>query len=226
MKWRRGIKLAGIHFAIAALLILWVSIPQYNSEKTHSLNLNLTLQRAAYQEEGQTIEFSPCEMWRHITWQERVLVSSELPVAIFSGWNEECPAGWTVAGLIGIDARHRTRAMAVRSSAAFSLLIAIQWLILGGLPLIAPRRWWAEPGACITACTVIEVSFLTIGTVIAAYGIEAVLAVVGLLASVPFLVILCTWLYWLALLLWRSISAGRKRAISIREMRRHQAAQQ
>jgi ACR3 family arsenite efflux pump ArsB len=116
--------------------------------------------------------------------------------------------------------------MAVRSSATFLLLIAIQWLIHGGLPLVQPRRWWEEPGACITACTVIEVSLLTIGTVIAAYGIEAVLAVVGLLTSVPFLVILCAWLYWVALLLWKSISAGRKPAISIRESRRHQATQQ
>lgn len=226
MNWRRGIMFAGIHFVIGASLILWVSVPQYASEKTHSLNPAPALQLAAYQEEGQTVEFSPCAMWRHITWQERVLVSSELPVAILSGWNEECPASWTVAGLIGIDARHHTRAMAVQSSAAFSLLIALQWLILGGLPLVQPRRWWEEPGACITACTVIEVSLLTIGTVIAAYGLEAVLAVVGLLASVPFLVILCTWLYWIALLLWRSFSAGRKLAISIRETRRHQAAQQ
>lgn len=218
MKWRRGVILAGIHFVIATSLILWVSIPQYTSEKTHSLNPNRTLQLAAFQEEGQTVEFSPCQMWRHITWQERVLVSSELPVAILSGWNEECPAGWSVAGLIGIDARHHTRTMAIRSSAAFSLLIAIQWLILGGLPLVQLRRWWEEPGACITACTVIEVLLLTIGTVIAATGIEVVLATVGLLASVPFLVILCTWLYWLILLLWRTVIAGRRLAISIRKM--------
>lgn len=226
MKWRRGIILASIHFVIATSLILWVSVPRYSSEKTHSLNPARTLQLAAYQEEGQTVEFSSCELWRYITWQEKVLVTSELPVAIFSGWNEECPAGWTVAGLIGIDARHHTRAREVASSAAFSLLIAIQWFILGGLPLVQPRQWWKEPGACITTCTAIEVLLLTIVTGIETSGIDAVLAAVGLLASVPFLVVLCTWLYWLALLLWRTIITGRKLAITLRKIRQHQAPQQ
>lgn len=224
MKWRRGIILAGIHFVIAASLILCVLVPQYTSAKTHSLNSNRILQFVAYQEEGQTVEFSPCELWRHITWQEKVLTSSELPAAVLSGWNEECPAGWTVAGLIGIDRRHHTRAKEVESSAAFLLLIAIQWLILGGLPLVQPRRWWLEPGACNTSCTVIEALLLTIGTVIAAIGTAVVLIPAGLLAFLLLLVILFTWLAWLALLLWRSISAGRKLAISIRKTRRHQAA--
>jgi hypothetical protein len=65
MKWRRGIILAGIHFVIAASLILWVLVPQFTSEKTHSLNPNSTLRPTAYQEEGQTVEFSPSNVAAH-----------------------------------------------------------------------------------------------------------------------------------------------------------------
>jgi hypothetical protein len=145
---------------------------------------------------------------------------------ILSGWNSDCPARWTVAGLIGIDARHHTLTKEIASSVAFSLLIAVQWLVLGGLPLVQPRRWWLEPGACNTVCTVVEVLLLTIGTLIAAIGTEGVLVAAGLLAFLLLLVVLFTWLVWLALLLWKTIKSGWKLATSIRKMTRDRAVQQ
>lgn len=147
-----------------------------------------------------------------MTWQEKILGSAELPAVIVSGWNSDCPAGWTTAGLIGIDIRHHSPAKQIASSAAFCLLIALQWLVLGGLPFTQPRRWWLEPGACNTAFTVIAVLLLTFGALIASIGIKEALVVVDSIAFPLSLVILVTWPIWLLLLLCRSISTGWKLA--------------
>jgi len=195
-------------------------MPRYAAEKTHSLNRNPApeLKLVAYQEGEQTVEFVPfCEEWRSTSWQEKMLDSSELPATIVSGWNSDCPAGWTTAGLIGIDMRHHTQAQEIGSSAAFCLLIAIQWFVLGSLPLIRPGRWWLEPGACNTASTLIVVSLIATGKLIEAVGYPELLAVFGLPAFAILLLIVFTWVIWLALLLWKAVSSGWKLAISTRK---------
>ena len=220
MKWRRGLIIAGIHLAIAVPLIVSELMPRYAVEKTHSLNQNSApeLQLVAFQESEQAVEFVPiCEEWRSMSWQEKVLDSSELPATIASGWNSDCPAGWTTAGMIGIDIRHHTRVQEIGSSAAFCLLIALQWLMFGGLPLIQPRRWWLEPGACNTASTLLVVALLAIGKLIEAMGYPELLAVIGLPAFAILLLIVFTWMVWLALLLWKAVNSCWKLAISTRK---------
>lgn len=220
MKWRRGLIFASTHFIIAAILIISELIPRYSNEKKHSLDQKLAphLQLAAFQEEEQTVEFVPiCDNWRSISWQEKILASSELPATIVSGWNSDCPAGWTVAGLIGIDIRHHTRGQEIASSSAFCLLIAFQWLALGSLPLIQPRKWWLEPGACNTASTLIVVLLVTIGKLSEAMELAEVLPIVGLPAFAILLLIVFTWVVWFALLLWKPFKSAWKLAISGRK---------
>jgi hypothetical protein len=77
-----------------------------------------------------------------------------------------------------------------RVDVALCILIVVQWLIIGSLPLIQPRRWWAEPGAFITTCTAI------------AACIALVPAIDGV-ARLPALIALFVWLLWFGLLAWK-----------------------
>jgi len=227
MKWRRGLVLAGVHFVLAVPLVVSIVIPRYSSEKMHSQNSHFSLRLTAYQEEGQTVGFVPsCEEWRSQAWQEKILVSSELPAAVLSGWNSGCPAGWTFAGMIGIDIQHHTREKELISSTAFCLLIAFQWLMLGASPLVQPQRWWLEPGACNTVSTLIVVLLLAIGEALAAIGIGVGLVAAGIIAFLLLLLILFTWLVWLALLLWKTIKAAWKLATSTRRTPEDHAIEQ
>ena len=217
MKWRRGLLFGGIHFALAIFLVASELVPRYSSEKTHAQYPHLGLRLAAYQEEGQTVEFVPmCENWRSLTWQEKILDSSELPATIISGWNSDCPARWTTAGLIGIDIRHHSLKQEIASSTAFCLLVALQWLAVGGLPLVQPRRWWLEPGAFNTAATLTVVLLITVGKLIESIGNDGLLVAVGLPAFAILLLIAFTWAVLLALSLWKAVNATWKLATSTR----------
>lgn len=219
MNWRRGSILAGIHVAIAIPLIISTVAPRYETEKTHSGNSGPVLQLTAYQEEAPTVEFTPiCEYWRSLTWQEKVLGSSEFPAMTLSGWNSDCPARWTTAGLIGIDMKHHSLSQEVASSTAFSFLIAVQWIFVGGLPLIKPRRWWLEPGAFNTILTVIAVSSAAMATMFERAVSENLLLAFGIPAFVAVMLAFSTWIAWLALLLWTTLKFSWKIARSSRKL--------
>jgi hypothetical protein len=217
MNWWRARRFASIHFAIAIILVTWETAPRYSTEKIHSANARPALQFAAYQEEGGTVEFTPiCEMWRSLSWQEKVLGFSEFPASVISGWNSDCPAAWTTAGMIGIDMRHHSLSKAIASSIVYCLLVGFQWLILGGLPLIRPHRWWLESGACNTACTVIAVLCGSVTSGLDQIASEGALLVFGVPAFLLLIVIFLTWPAWLVLLIWKGALSGWKHAASMK----------
>lgn len=125
------------------------------------------------------VSFNPCGMWRHIPWQERLIVLGELPAAAFSQWGEPCPPSWSLAGQLGIGwSNHDSRRKEVQLSVGLCSLIVLQWILVGGFPLTHPRKWYWEPGALITICT----------------------CTVFLAVFAPFL-----WLTWLMLAGWRML---------------------
>jgi hypothetical protein len=73
---------------------------------------------------------------------------------------------------------------------ALCLMIALQWVLIGGFPLRQSGRWWDEPGA-----------FITTNNFIAAY--IAIIPVIDVLARLPTLIALVGWVWWLGLILWR-----------------------
>jgi hypothetical protein len=75
------------------------------------------------------------------------------------------------------------------------LLIAIQWFLMGGFPLVRTQKWWADPGAFITACTAL------------AGGITLIPAI-GEVARLPALIAMLAWLWWFGLLVWRTLQFG------------------
>jgi hypothetical protein len=151
--WRRGLVLAGLR--------LLICIPLIVVEESHvwdwaGAQENWRPHRAPVVQpgEGETVSFSPCDLWSHMDLPQRIVVMGELPAAEVSGWGQFCPPVWTPAGWVGAGWPGRgSRRAAVESSIAMCGLIALQWILVGGFPLIHPRKWYWEPGALITICT-------------------------------------------------------------------------
>ena len=181
MRWQRGLVLAGIHLAVCVPLILWEESRIWDYVRSQE-NWRPHPAPVVQPGDGETVGFNPCSMWYHMSLPQRIIVLGELPVAAISGWGEPCPSAWSLAGLVGMSWPNRdSRRKEVESSIGLCGLIALQWLLVGGFPLIHPRRWFWEPGALITICS--------------CTGILALFA--------PFL-----WLFWLILLLWRLLQGG------------------
>ncbi len=183
--------LAGVHLAICVPLIVWEQASRWDWIRSQENLPPLELARPVPPsppdavkpaDEGETVSFSPCGLWRHTPWQERVIVFGELPAAAFSQWGEPCPPIWSLAGLVGVGwPNPDSRRKEVEFSICLCSLIALQWILVGAFPLIHPRRWFWEPGALITICVC-----------------------TGILALFASLI----WLLWLVLLVWRLLQGS------------------
>jgi len=108
--------------------------------------------------------------------------------------------------LLGLNLEYPTPARLVKQQgvdAVLLLLIATQWLLVGGLPLLPHEKLRRDPATLITICT-------------AAAGASSFLPHVDLLAGLFMIVAEFTWLYWLALLAWRLLRLTRNRIFTTR----------
>jgi len=186
LQWRRGLVLAGIHLVICVPLIVWEEASRWDWVRSQENLPPLELARPVPPpapdaikpaDDGEMVSFSPCGMWYHMSLPQRIIVMGELPAAAVSRWGEPCPPSWSLAGELGVGwPNHDSRRKEVEFSIGLCGLIALQWVLIGGFPLIHPRRWYWEPGALITICTC-----------------TAFLAFLA-----PFL-----WLAWFVLLAWK-----------------------
>jgi hypothetical protein len=210
MNWRRGLLLAGIHLAVAVPLIIWQEArdwPYLHTEWKPAQRP--VLPPPAPQEDG-TVTFSPCGMWRSIPARTNVLVIGELPASVAVGIGEDCPPIWTVTGALraALDTPpfRSNRTAEVSIAASFCVLIAVQWVLLGAFPFVHPDRWWLEPGAFITACSVASGALLL---VVGAFYLAISGSLAGAdrfpssLANLPAFASFLCWLYWICLLVWK-----------------------
>jgi hypothetical protein len=121
------------------------------------------------------------------------------PAAVLSGWRLACHARLSLAGMMKIDyfwvAAPSSMNARRRVDWGFAFLIAIQWVLVGGFPLVQLRRWWWEPGAFITIC--------------AALGFALVLVPpLREVALVPATFAAFAWFWWLGLFVWKSGRLG------------------
>jgi len=180
-QWRRGLVLAGIHLVICVPLIVWGESRIWDWVRTQE-TWRPHGEPVVQSEDGETVSFSPCGMWYHMSLQQRIIVMGELPAAAVSRWGEPCPPVWSLAGWLGAGwPTTDSRRNEVLSSIGLCSLIALQWILVGGFPLIHPRSWFWEPGALITICTC-----------------------TGILASFAPLI----WLFWFILLVWKLLQGG------------------
>jgi len=207
MNWRRGILLAGIHLAVAVPLIVMHEMQDEAFMREHYVSkapqpAKSVSGTTSLDDEGVTVGFDPCKMF--IDYSTRHLVEQSLePFAVaLSGWQQVCPPRWSIAGKLKINydwvQAPSTIPARRKVGLGFGLLIAVQWILVGGLPLIQPKRWWAEPGAFITCCTVI------------AFGLVLIRPIEEF-ARLPVLLAVLAWFWWFGLLVWKGIRFGWRR---------------
>ena len=214
MNWQRGLLLAGINLAVAAPMILMMEASYQKYALTQDEIMAKTARdfipkptepptpepdQAKPEQAGETVTFSPCEMLAHYPPQVVAVQAADMPSVALVGWEYVCPAQWSLAGrLRGKMTGPRTPLWMEtqrKIDAGLCLFIAVQWLLMGGFPLVRTRKWWADPGTFITACA-------------AAAGAIALIPVVDDLARLPALIAGLAWLWWFGLLVWKALQFG------------------
>jgi hypothetical protein len=215
MNWRRGLLLAGIHFAVAGTLLAWEESESWRYIRSEQLGASAAhLELAAFQEEDLTVTLNPCGddgfVDGEMSPQERLSGMANLPVALLTGWHEPCTSPNFLDSVVErilssvFKTRfHRTRASEVLILAILCTLVAVEWLFVGGFPLVRPGRWWLEPGAFIPICTLVGAALATI-------------PYVAHLSLIPATMAGCAWLWWFGLLVWKTLEFGWKMTSGLR----------
>ena len=170
MNWRRGLLLAGINLTVAVSMILMMEARDQKYALTQEEIMAKGAPRppepptpkpapASPEQAEETVSFDPCGMWVHYPVQVVVVQAADMPSFALAGWEDVCPPHWSLAGrLRGKRTWPPTRLWLEtqrKIDAGLCLFIAIQWFLMGGLPLVRTRKWWADPGSFITACAVL-----------------------------------------------------------------------
>lgn len=206
MNWRRGILLAGIHLAIVGLLIVMLEDRDAGDLRDGRVTVFRTIRSGGggASGKGATSSVNDCAMIVDSTRPDKVTVSENLPAIVLTGWRQACHARWSLAGIMNVDyfLAPSPSSMIVRKKVdwGFGFLVTLQWILVGGFPLILPRHWWVEPGAFITCCTAIG------------FGL-AFFPPLCWLAPLPALLAAFAWFWWFGLLVWSGVRFGWKRFV-------------
>lgn len=192
MNWRRGLLLAGINLAIVTPQIVWQEAIFWRyTGASNSVRSAIDSESPSF-EEVITFSLGPCEWFFDPPHSMEVGSLANLPVAVQTGWYDPCvvrTAFGRVVGRVFGAKNHRTE---IAECLGLSLLMMVQWILVGGFPLTHRIHWWSEPGAFMTTCTTIAACI-------------ALVPVIEGLARLPALFAACGWLWWLGLLLWKTL---------------------
>ena len=156
--------------------------------------------QASPEQAGETVSFDPCEMWgAHYPTGVILLQAVGMPSLALAGWRDDCPPHWSLAGRLRGRWTWPPTPLWMETQreidAGLCLLIAIQWFLMGGFPLLRTQKWWADPGAFITACAALA-------------GGIALIPVIGEVARLPSLIAMLAWLWWFGLFVWKTLQFG------------------
>lgn len=147
----------------------------------------------------QAVMINPCLMMADFAPRPRVAQLANLPALVLSGWRAVCPPRWSLSAALGVDYLWTPTLSSLearkRVDWGFGLLIAAQWILIGGFQLIRPRNPWVEPGVLITIWTAIGFGMLFIQAV-------------QRFARVPAMFAGIAWFWWLAVLIWVTARFG------------------
>jgi hypothetical protein len=200
MQWRRGLLLAGIHLAVAVLLIVALEARGEEILRDHLVNYDWQVDAPSQpsKQDGETVIFNPCSVgWAHYPPQTTIVGLANFPAYVLTEWRLECPSSWSLSGQLTVKGRHATLGEQRQIDLGLIFLIAVQWFLIGAFPLTKFRHSWAEPGIIIT-----------IGAV--ASGLLALIPnpQYDSLPAAPMLLAWFAWLCWFGLLLWKTARAG------------------
>jgi hypothetical protein len=210
MNWRRGLLLAGINLAVAVPMILMIEARDQRDTLTSEEIMAKGAPRppefpwpkpapASPEQAEETVTFDPCGMWVHYPAPVVVVQAVDILSVVFAGWEADCPARWTLAGRLGEKPTWQITPLWMerqqKIDAGLCLFIFMQWFLVGGFPLVRSQKWWADPGAFITACAVLA-------------GAIALIPVVDGFAKLPALIAMLAYLWWFGLLVWKTLQFG------------------
>jgi len=214
MDWRRGLLLAGINLAVAIPMIVIMEARDQKYALTREEIMAKADRgdpprppeppapepaRASAEQAEETVSFDPCTMWVHYPAQVVVVQAADLPSYALAGWENVCPPRWSLAGRLHGKMTWPPTPLWMETQrkidCGLCLFIAMQWLFMGGFPLVRAQKWWAEPGAFITACGVLA-------------GAIALIPRVDGFARLPALIAMLALLWWFGLLAWKTLQFG------------------
>ncbi len=147
----------------------------------------------------ETVFVDLCGMWVHYPAQVVVVQAVDMPSVAVAGWGDVCPPHWTLAGRLRVKMTWQPTPLWMEKQrmidAGLCLFIAVQWFLMGGFPLVRTQKWWADPGAFITACAVLA-------------GAIALIPVVDDFARLPASIAMLAFLWWFGLLVWKTLKFG------------------
>jgi hypothetical protein len=215
MQWRRGLLLAVIHLAVAMPQIVLQGSGYWRTSGDPAIPDVARLRIAAWQEE-QVVGFDPCHggfVDRWVSPFEATISLIDFPAWKLSGIWEPCPARWSLAEILPSSSADSQFRKYLLVSGGFCSLLVAQWLFIGGLPLVHPKKWWSEPGTFITFCAVAAaVIALPYSFEMNVWASEGLFKSLTLLSTIPAVLALAAWVWWLGLLLWKPIRFFSRRA--------------
>ena len=147
----------------------------------------------------ETVSFDFCGMWIDQPVQVVVVQAADMPSVVLAGWYDVCPLHWSLAGRLRGKMTWPPTPLWMETQrkidAGLCLFIAIQWFLIGAFPLGRTQKWWAAPGALITACAALAGAF-------------ALIPVVDGFAKLPASIAMLAWLWWFGLLVWKTLQFG------------------
>ncbi len=190
MNWHRGLLLAGINVAIAMPGVVRESMQFWQNTAGSVARASPSRVEYVMFQEGVPISLDPCN-WSDLGHSRLIEVGgfANLPTALLTGWHDPCLTQTRLGRLSARVVGGRNHSAEVLDCLCLAILISTQWLLVGGLPIIQPKRWWLEPGALITASAAIAAAL-------------AIIPITQSLARIPALFAGLAWLWYLALLLW------------------------
>ena len=205
MQWCRGIAFAAVHMAV----VLTVAVSLESDETAMLGRQHAQNQRAAdptpaavvpaSKDSDDTITLDMCSLTDPYSPREEIVGIANPFVSLITEWRAPCPPRWSVAGmLISTAWAPLTPARFAKErivDAIFILLIAGQWLLIGGFPLRPNRGLWGDPATHITFCTAAA------GALSFAPNIES-------FCTFPMLYAFAAWFWWLGLLIWSVARSG------------------
>jgi hypothetical protein len=198
MNWRRGILLAAINLAVALQPTIWLESIEaaYVREHEHYAAESPTAAPSdSSGTSGEVVTFDPCSSGLIDAYpvQQVVVGLANIPAEVLGGWRDLCPARWTLSGMLHTGdgwATVSTMAAQRKADIGFLLLIALQWILVGGLPLRHSRRLWGEPGMFITICATLSVAVVFIRP------LDDIAKLFAMFAGFA-------WFWWFGLLVWK-----------------------
>ena len=203
MNWRRGVVLAAIHLTVAAVVIVRTETDYWPNIRSERVRVPVVIPPSATAEEAAFANFFPCDeggvIDRAFAPREMAISAANMPVVLLVGWHEPCAQPSTLDNVV--EKRYgRTRRAEVLILTIQCTAFVVWWLIVGGFPLVRPRRWWLEPGVLITACTIP----VALASLLIPDGFAFRVPIVDPAAMIPAVIAMLAWLWWFGLLIWKT----------------------